>query len=176
MAESLLELSSKKLAKGKISDALSSDIASDVVKEAVTHEELIKKIEGLKFHIEPDLIHIDGIEEITNVHEITNENSFPIIFRVKVTHKNIFRVNPTNGIIGAKKTLMLKITRLGVAPRSDRFDVEALPYIEELLHLRKSTIRVALQDKVQWFFSFGYIPIVCSISYNLTRKYGKLGT
>ncbi|VBB31217.1 unnamed protein product [Acanthocheilonema viteae] len=128
-------------------------MASDAVKSTVTHEELIKRMEGLKFHVEPDFICVDSTEELINHHE------------VKVTHPSDFRVNPTSGIVGAKQTLMLKIKRLETAPRSDRFDLEALPYIEELLKMDKGTTRIPLQYRIQWFFSFGYVPTVYSIRY-----------
>uniref|UniRef100_A0A0R3S655 Major sperm protein n=1 Tax=Elaeophora elaphi TaxID=1147741 RepID=A0A0R3S655_9BILA len=110
-------------------------------------------MEGLKFHVEPNFIYVDSTEEVTNIHE------------VKVTHPSDFRVNPTSGIVGARQTLMLKIRRLATAPRSDRFDLEALPYIEELLQTDKRAARVPLQYRIQWFFSFGYLPIVFSIRY-----------
>uniref|UniRef100_A0A915PTF3 Uncharacterized protein n=1 Tax=Setaria digitata TaxID=48799 RepID=A0A915PTF3_9BILA len=98
-------------------------------------------MEGLKFYIEPNLIYI------------------------KVTHPHDFRVNPVSGIVGAKQTLMLKIKRLETLPRSDRFDIEALPYIAELLCREKHTKRVPLRERVRWFFSFGYVPVVNSIRY-----------
>ncbi|EFO17187.1 hypothetical protein LOAG_11314 [Loa loa] len=122
-------------------------------------------MEGLKFHVEPDFIYVDSNEELINLHEIINENLFPIIFRVKVTHPTDFRVNPTSGIVGAKQTLMLKIKRLKTEPRSDRFDLEALPYIEELLQTDKRTTRVPLKHRIRLFFSFGYVPIVYSVRY-----------
>ncbi|VDK78210.1 unnamed protein product [Litomosoides sigmodontis] len=122
-------------------------------------------MEGLKFHVEPDFIYVDSTEELINHHNVFNENLFPIIFRVKVTHPSDFRVNPTSGIVGAKQTLLLKIKRLEIAPRSDRFDLEALPYVEELLQMHTHAIRTPLRHRIQWFFSFGYIPIVCSIRY-----------
>uniref|UniRef100_A0A1I7W2V3 Integrase catalytic domain-containing protein n=1 Tax=Loa loa TaxID=7209 RepID=A0A1I7W2V3_LOALO len=84
---------------------------------------------------------------------------------VKVTHPTDFRVNPTSGIVGAKQTLMLKIKRLKTEPRSDRFDLEALPYIEELLQTDKRTTRVPLKHRIRLFFSFGYVPIVYSVRY-----------
>ncbi|VIO94862.1 Uncharacterized protein BM_BM8800 [Brugia malayi] len=143
----------------------SSEIASDAVKIAVTHEKLIKRMERLKFHIEPDFVYVDGTEELINVHEITNENLFPIIFRVKVTHPSDFRVNPTGGIIDAKQTLMLKIKRLKNKPRSDRFDLEALPYIAELVQIDKHEARMSLHYRIEQFFSFGYVPIIYSIRY-----------
>ncbi|KAK6104922.1 MSP (Major sperm protein) domain family protein [Brugia pahangi] len=143
----------------------SSEIASDAVRIAVTHEKLIKRMERLKFHIEPDFVYVDGTEELINVHEITNENLFPIIFRVKVTHPSDFRVNPTGGIIDAKQTLMLKIKRLKNKPRSDRFDLEALPYIAELVQIDKGTARMSLHYRIEQFFSFGYVPIIYSIRY-----------
>ncbi|VDM10141.1 unnamed protein product [Wuchereria bancrofti] len=122
-------------------------------------------MERLKFHIEPDFVYVDSTEELINLHKVTNENLFPIIFRVKVTHPSDFRVNPTGGIIDAKQTLMLKIKRLENQPRSDRFDLEALPYIEELIQTDKRTTRISLQYRIEQFFSFGYVPIIYSIRY-----------
>ncbi|VDK82702.1 unnamed protein product [Onchocerca ochengi] len=122
-------------------------------------------MDGLRFHVEPNFVYVDSTEELTNFHKITNENLFPIIFRIKVTHPYDFRVNPTNGIISAKQTLILKIKRLETITRSDRFDIEALPYIEELLPIDKRTIEIPLQYRIQWFFSFGFTPIICSIRY-----------
>lgn len=43
-------------------------------------------MEGMKFYVEPDFIYIDGTEELTNHHEVINENLFPIIFRVNFPH------------------------------------------------------------------------------------------
>ncbi|KAM3718463.1 Vesicle-associated membrane protein-associated protein [Dirofilaria immitis] len=146
-------------------DIPSSETVSDAIKTAVSHEELIKKMEGLKFNIEPDFVYVDNAEEMINFHKITNENLFPIIFRIKVTHPSDFRVNPVSGIIGAKQTLTLKIKRFGIAFRSDRFDIEVLPYIEELLNINKLITQIPLKYRIQWFFSFGYIPIISSIRY-----------
>lgn len=43
-------------------------------------------MEGLKFHVEPDIIYVDSTEEMINSHKVTNENLFAIIFRVNFPH------------------------------------------------------------------------------------------
>ncbi|VDN40041.1 unnamed protein product [Gongylonema pulchrum] len=100
----------------------SSEIGSEAPKETtIKHEDIVKKMEGLKFRIEPDFVWVDSDKELTNVHEIINDNSFPIICRIR---------------------------RLSRAPRSDRFDVEALPYSEQLLARgRLSHIRIMRRQK-----------------------------
>ncbi|VDN84930.1 unnamed protein product [Brugia pahangi] len=60
---------------------------------------------------------------------------------------------------------MLKIKRLKNKPRSDRFDLEALPYIAELVQIDKGTARMSLHYRIEQFFSFGYVPIIYSIRY-----------
>uniref|UniRef100_A0A0M3ITU5 MSP domain-containing protein n=1 Tax=Ascaris lumbricoides TaxID=6252 RepID=A0A0M3ITU5_ASCLU len=87
----------------------------------------------MKVKIEPDNVWVCSNEEMIVEHEITNENTFPIAFRVKVTNRNRFRVNRISGTIPAKGNFVLQIRRLKGDPKSDRFDVEILPYDEDLI-------------------------------------------
>ncbi|VDM44820.1 unnamed protein product [Toxocara canis] len=128
----------------------------------------LRRMEGMKVKIEPDTAWVCSSDEMIVEHEIFNENAFSIAFRVKVTNRNRFRVSPVSGIILAKRNLILKIRRLVGPPKSDRFDIEILPYDEDLITQDKRTTNVQsipMMHRIRWFFSLGYIPIVCHIRY-----------
>uniref|UniRef100_A0A915CCD8 MSP domain-containing protein n=2 Tax=Parascaris univalens TaxID=6257 RepID=A0A915CCD8_PARUN len=138
---------------------------SEIIKDAITNEGYVKRFEGMKVKIEPDNVWVCSNEEMIVEHEITNENTFPIAFRVKVTNRNRFRLNKISGIIPAKGTFILQIRRLQCDPKSERFDVEILPYDEDFITCIMNVQSISIQNRIQWFFSLGYIPIVRNIRY-----------
>uniref|UniRef100_A0A7E4UZ31 Major sperm protein n=1 Tax=Panagrellus redivivus TaxID=6233 RepID=A0A7E4UZ31_PANRE len=98
----------------------------------------VTSIESVQVRIEPDVIRIDSSAELTTLHNVYNMGDTPVVFRVKVTSPSVFRVRPVTGQVPPKGNTALKVTRLANAPpRSDRFDVEFMPLVPEIVPREK---------------------------------------
>uniref|UniRef100_A0A915DQN9 Major sperm protein n=1 Tax=Ditylenchus dipsaci TaxID=166011 RepID=A0A915DQN9_9BILA len=114
--------------------------------------------------LEPDMVWVNSSDKMCTTHEIRNLSECALAFLIKVTSPKLFRVHPNRGLIEPGKPVVLRITRLPAAPKSDRFSIEFLPYQEQYIPCNPD-VKNNPRCEAAWMFCSDYSPMTKHIRF-----------